>query len=120
MVFPWILVFQKLLVNKYLKYVIPGFILFISFVCKLQMLIVVPLLLFMLIAANSEDLNYFFIWNKPFGMQDLKRTIKIYIPYILSVSFVFFYLFWFYFQRRKPANAVNHISLKPVNFLFPV
>ncbi|MEO6960334.1 MAG: hypothetical protein ABIY90_00100 [Puia sp.] len=121
MVFPWIFVIQKWFVNRYGKWILPILVIFVSFICKLQMLIVVPLLIFLLIAANSEELNYFFIWNKPFRKLEFKQSVSIYLPYIISGSLVCLLIYFGFIHRgATPADAMKHFSLNPVNFLFPI
>ncbi len=120
MIFPWIIVMQNLLVHKFWKFIFPGFILFISFLCKLQMLIVVPPLLFLLVFIQKEDLN-FPIMFKPFRFPELLQRFKKYLPLFISVLPV---ILWIYFSfisnGDTPAHSTKQFSLSPENILFPI
>jgi hypothetical protein len=120
MIFPWIILMQKLLVQKTWKYIFPGFILFVAFVCKLQMLIVVPPLLFFLVVIQKEDLNLPLI-RKPFRKAILRQQLSDYIPLFVSViPVILFIYFGFISEGDTPAHSIRQVSLSPVNLFFPV
>lgn len=118
MIFPWIIVLQNLLVRKFWKYVFPGLILFVSFICKLQMLIVVPPLLFLLVFIQKEDLYFY---RMQLRMPDIRGWTKKYLPLFISVVPI---LLWVYFGFVSigvtPVHSIKQFSLSPVNILFPV
>jgi len=119
MIFPWIIMTQKLLVQRVWKFIFPGLILFIAFICKLQMLIVVPPLLFLLIFIQKEDLNFGFIKNKRFRFRE--TVLSNYLPLFLSVvPVILFIYFSFIFNRSTPVQSVKHLSLNAVSVFFPV
>src|SRR5450755_5049171 len=103
MIFPWIIMAQKLLVQRVWKFIFPGLILFIAFICKLQMLIVVPPLLFLLIFIQKEDLIFGFIKNKRFRFRE--TVLSNYLPLFLSVvPVILFIYFSFIFNRTTPVQ----------------
>jgi hypothetical protein len=110
MIFPWIIVMQNLLVRKFWKFIFPGLILFISFLCKLQMLIVVPPLLFLLVFTQKEDLN--------FGSRPRLRN---YLPFFISVIPILLLIYFnFISSGDTPLHSIKQFSPNLVNFLFPL
>jgi hypothetical protein len=116
MFFPWIIVFQELLVKKGWRWLAPGIMLFIAFFCKLQMLIVVPPLLFLLVLTQKEALDK----GNPFRLTELGQKIKNYIPLIVSVIPVILFIYFGFLARGEtPAHTSRPFSLSAVNIFFP-
>jgi hypothetical protein len=116
MFFPWIIVCQELLVKKGWRWLAPGIMLFIAFFCKLQMLIVVPPLLFLLVFIQKENLDN----GHPFHVKELGQRLKNYIPLIVSVVPVILFIYFGFLTRGEtPAHTSRPFSLNAVNIFFP-
>jgi len=107
-IFPWIILMQPLFKRKYGGFILPGVVVLAAFLFKLQLLIIVPPLIFLLIIMDLPQ-------------KSLKDIIIACIPLAVSSLIAVGLIYWGFMSKgATPAASTNHISFNPLNFLVPV
>jgi len=107
-IFPWIILMQPLFKRKYGGFILPGVVVLAAFLFKLQLLIIVPPLIFLLIIIDMPR-------------KSLKDIIVACIPFAVSSLVAMGLIYWGFMSKgATPAVSTNHISFNPLNFLVPV
>ena len=121
MIFPWIILMQNLFAHKYGRYIFPGVILFLAFLCKSQMLIVVPPLLFLLVFIQKGDLNFMFLRKGSRRFPKFTTLVSRFFPLFISVLPVMLLIYFrFISNGDTPVHSIKQLSISPENILFPV
>jgi hypothetical protein len=119
-IFPWIILMGPLFSRKYLNFLLPGAVVVISFFCKLQLLIIVPPLIFALIATNLQRFDPFFRGEASWRAIKIKDVV-VFLPCAISIVAALALTYWgFVGKGVTPANALRHASLSPLSFLVPM